>query len=685
MKPPGTESAERIPSANRAEAIYEIAKAINSVLDQDILLNRIIETAVGTLGAERGVLFLADSRTGELELQVAHNMTSQAVKDATSIGESILKEARRGGVALISQRRQTATSVRSPDIFSLMCIPLKLKDHIIGCIYIDSRVSTKKFVEEDLAFAEAFANLAAVSIENAHLFKREQARIARLGLVNEVGREISSSLKIEEVLQSAARLTVEALGYYFVNILLLDSGRNELVHRSSYGYPSRSLKGLRLKIGEPGITTWAASNGKPLLVNDVTKDERYLHVKELGDTKSELAIPIKSRGGVVGVLDVESDQLDAFHEDDLSTLQVVADQLAAAIENAQLHEKLRSENIELRQEIREKFHLSNIVGTSSAMQKVFATLESAARTSSNVLIVGESGTGKELVAKAIHYASARRERRFVPVDCGALPSQLLESELFGHKRGAFTGAASDKPGLFEEADGGTIFLDEITNMSESLQARLLRVVQEGEIRRLGETRERKVDVRIIAATNRDPRKEMEEGRMREDLYYRLDVITINIPPLRERGDDIPLLGNYFLTKHNASLKRKRSGFASDAQGVLVRYDWPGNVRELENEIERIVALGSDAGQIQVDEISERIRPSGEEAHSAFADREGKTAAPDSLRSHRERTEKARIVAALQAEDWRIERAARRLDISRQWLRKRMNRFGISRPDRRPEV
>jgi transcriptional regulator with GAF, ATPase, and Fis domain len=392
-----------------------------------------------------------------------------------------------------------------------------------------------------------------------------------------------------------------------------------------------------------------------------------------------LAIPIKSRGGVLGVLDVESDQPDAFDEDDLSTLQVVAAQLAAAIENARLHEELRSENIELRQEIRDKFHLSNIVGTSAAMQKVFATVESAARTSSNVLIIGESGTGKELVAKAIHYASARREKRFVPVDCGALPSQLLESELFGHKRGAFTGAASDKPGLFEEADGGTIFLDEITNMPESLQARLLRVIQEGEIRRLGETRERKVDVRVVAATNRDPRDEMETGRMREDLYYRLHVITTTLPPLRDRQDDIPLLGNHFLAKHNASLKRKRAGFTPGAKKVLNGYDWPGNVRELENEIERIVALGPDTGEIQVEEIAERIRSSAGEGRPGLEPRDGLGAAPDSLKGHREGAERAKIIAALRAEDWRIGRAARRLNISRQWLRKRMNHFGIRQP------
>jgi len=645
-----------------------------------VLLSRIVDTAVETLGAERGALFLTDRKTDDLQLQIAHNMTSEALRHAADIGQSVLKEARRGGVALISEKRGSSGKPRGANIFSLVCIPLKLKDNIIGCIYIDSRASKKSFAQEDLEFAEAFANLAAVSIENAQLFEREEARVARLGLVSEVGREISSSLKIEEVLQRAARLTVETLGYYFVNILLLDRDRQELVHRSSYGYPSRSLRGLRLKIGEPGITTWAATHGKPLLVNDVRKDERYLHVEELGDTRSELAIPISSKGEVVGVLDVESDQLDAFDENDLSALQIIAAQLASAIENARLHEELRSENIELRQEIRRKFHLSNIVGTSSAMQKVFAEIESAARISSNVLVIGESGTGKELVAKAIHYASGRREKRFVPVDCGALPPQLLESELFGHKRGAFTGAASNKPGLFEEADGGTIFLDEITNMSGSLQARLLRVIQEGEIRRLGETKERKVDVRIIAATNRDPRKEMASGSMREDLYYRLNVIAIKLPPLRERRDDIPLLSNFFLGKHNSSLGRERTGFFPEAQMIFARYDWPGNVRELENEIERIIALGSHTGLIRVEEIAERIRSSVEEDYSPVSASDSRALPSDSLRRQREKVERERIIAALESENWKIQPAARRLNISRQWLRKLMNRFEIQKRD-----
>jgi transcriptional regulator with PAS, ATPase and Fis domain len=279
-----------------------------------------------------------------------------------------------------------------------------------------------------------------------------------------------------------------------------------------------------------------------------------------------------------------------------------------------------------------------------------------------------------MVAKAIHYSSDRREKRFVPVDCGALHSQLLESELFGHKKGAFTGAISDKPGLFEEANGGTIFLDEITNMSESLQARLLRVIQEGEIRRLGETTEREVNVRIIAATNQDPGEEMEKGHLREDLYFRLNVITIPLPILSRRIEDIPLLASFFLNKYNEVLKRQRSGFSEETLSALSQYDWPGNVRELENEIERIIAMGSERGLIQVTEIAERIR-TGLNVGAGF--KPARTPhSRGSLKDEKEKVEKERILGVLEAEDWKIERAARRLNISRQWLRKRMNRYGL---------
>jgi Nif-specific regulatory protein len=663
-----------VSTLEREEAIYEIAKIINSLLDPKDLLEKILDLAIETLEAERGVLFLVDPKTGKLEIKASHNMSEQAIEEAVRIGDSVLREARRGGVALISERSQSGKEKRKPQLFSLLCLPLKLKERISGCIYIDSKASRKTFQASDLEFAEAFTNLAAISIDNAQLFHREQSKVTRLSLVNEVGREISSVLKIEEVLQRAARQIVESLGYYFVNILLLDSEKKELVHRMNFGYPERPLKGLRLKMGGPGITSWAALKGEPLLINDVQKDPRFIYVEELRHTKSELAIPIKLKGDVIGVMDVESDQVDAFDETDLSVLQTISDQLAVAIENARLHQRLHTENIQLKQEIRGKYQYENFVGSSRAMETVFKMIQSASRTTSNVLILGESGTGKEMVAKAIHYSSDRREKRFVPVDCGALHSQLLESELFGHKKGAFTGAISDKPGLFEEANGGTIFLDEITNMSESLQARLLRVIQEGEIRRLGETTEREVNVRIIAATNQDPGEEMEKGHLREDLYFRLNVITIPLPILSRRIEDIPLLASFFLNKYNEVLKRQRSGFSEETLSALSQYDWPGNVRELENEIERIIAMGSERGLIQVTEIAERIR-TGLNVGAGF--KPARTPhSRGSLKDEKEKVEKERILGVLEAEDWKIERAARRLNISRQWLRKRMNRYGL---------
>ncbi|NOY05379.1 MAG: sigma-54-dependent Fis family transcriptional regulator, partial [Chlorobi bacterium] len=261
---------------------------------------------------------------------------------------------------------------------------------------------------------------------------------------------------------------------------------------------------------------------------------------------------------------------------------------AIAIENARLHQSLVKENQYLRKEEESRYAFENIVGQSTSMKKLYKEMEVAIENEGNVLIIGESGTGKELVAKAIHYNSKRKNHNFVAVDCGALPDTLLESELFGHKKGAFTGAVTDKPGLFEEADKGTLFLDEISNTSLAFQAKLLRVLQEGEFRRVGETSNRFVDVRIICATNTDLQAEIQAGRFRQDLFFRLNVIPIVIAPLRDRKSDIPLLVQHFLEKHNRELAHKITGVSQEFMDYCVQAPWPGNVRELENFIHRIM-------------------------------------------------------------------------------------------------
>jgi two-component system response regulator HupR/HoxA len=273
---------------------------------------------------------------------------------------------------------------------------------------------------------------------------------------------------------------------------------------------------------------------------------------------------------------------------------------------SEANEKLKQENLYLRREVEGRYSFDAIIGSSPAMERVFEILEKVSQTDATVLVTGDTGTGKELIARAVHYSGSRKARPFVAQNCGALPETLLESELFGHKRGSFTGAHSDKKGLFELADRGTVFLDEIGETGPSMQVRLLRVLQEGEIRPLGTAETRSVDVRIVAATNRDLQKEVGEGRFREDLFYRLRVVEIHVPALSERRDDIPELAHFFLDRANEKMGRTLQGFTNGAMDRLVAHTWKGNVRELENEIERVVALAGDAERVAVDMLSEHV-------------------------------------------------------------------------------
>jgi two-component system response regulator HupR/HoxA len=344
-------------------------------------------------------------------------------------------------------------------------------------------------------------------------------------------------------------------------------------------------------------------------------------------------------------------------------------QLAAALADA--NERLRAENLYLRREVERRYAFDQILGSSPAMDRVFEIMEKVAETDATVLLTGETGTGKDLVARAIHYSGSRKERRFVAQNCAALPDTLLESELFGHKRGAFTGAHTDKKGLFEEAHRGTIFLDEVGETHPGMQVRLLRALQDGEIRPLGSSDARKVDVRIIAATNRNLRRDVEEGRFREDLFYRLRVVEIELPPLRERREDIPLLAHHFLDAASRRMERKIEGFTNAAMDRLMRSEWSGNVRELENEIERCVALAGDAGTITVEMLSDHVR-GGTGSSDAPVD--------DGLRglSLNQAVDelKQRMIRDALRETGSKTRAAEKLGIPRQSLQKMMKRLDL---------
>jgi two-component system response regulator HupR/HoxA len=371
----------------------------------------------------------------------------------------------------------------------------------------------------------------------------------------------------------------------------------------------------------------------------------------------------------------EPDELRLNVKRALETWQLQQQNALLASELAAANDGLQRENQFLRHEVERRYSFDQLIGESASMHRVFDVIEKVADTDATVLLTGETGTGKDLAARAIHYAGARKSGRFVAQNCGALPETLLESELFGHKRGAFTGAHADKKGLFELADGGTIFLDEIGETRPGMQVRLLRVLQDGELRPLGSSETRKVDVRVIAATNRDLRTEVAEKRFREDLYYRLRVVEIQLPPLRERRSDIPALAHRFLDRASAKMGRALKGFTQGAMERLMAHPWAGNVRELENEIARVAVLAGSAELVSVDMLSEEVRGG---AGLATADASSDGAPPMGIPDLNLAVDalKRRMIEDAIRETGSKSRAAERLGIPRQSLQKMMKRLGL---------
>lgn len=367
---------------------------------------------------------------------------------------------------------------------------------------------------------------------------------------------------------------------------------------------------------------------------------------------------------------VEAIRIGAF---DYLTKPVIDEELHMTIQRALGQKQIVEENKSLKAQLNEKFGIGNIVGRDYKMQKMFDLIESVADTRTTVMVLGESGTGKTMTARSIHQLSDRRDRPFVEVACGALPDTLLESELFGHVAGAFTGATHDKVGKFLQADGGTIFLDEIATASQSLQVKLLRVLQDREFEPVGGTKTHKVDVRLILATNQDLEEMVHNGEFRQDLYYRINVITLTQPPLRERIGDIPLLVEHYLAEFNKQTGKEVAGFDEDAVAALQRYSWPGNVRELLNVIERAVVL-SKSDRIGILDLPENVRRE-EQDFLAFQNRiSGASGA--NLKSALASPERQLIVDALEANGWNRQNTARQLGINRTTLYKKMKRLDI---------
>ena len=399
-------------------------------------------------------------------------------------------------------------------------------------------------------------------------------------------------------------------------------------------------------------------------------DENHDRVIGQDRANSRLCLLLWVWGRAVGVLYLDNSKaLCPGNQPSSPFYTALADQVAIALENVRRYSQLRQENVQLRQEVEDRSRFASILGNSPPMRQMKRMLEKVIDSPASVLIIGESGTGKELVARALHYEGPRKERAFVAENCAALPESLLESELFGHARGAYTGAHDDKLGLFEVADCGTLFLDEIADTSPAVQAKLLRALENGEIRRLGETEARQVDVRVVAATSRDLLMAVEEERFRPELYYRLSVLTVHIPPLRERREDVPLLANHFLADYAWRTGKRLPGISREVVAVLKSYQWPGNVRQLRNEVERMAALVDEGEEISFELLSDELR--GIQVSSA--ELQGGESLPLAL----ERIKRTMIEEALKACESNRTRAAERLGISRPNLQKMMKRLGVS--------
>jgi two-component system response regulator HydG len=369
------------------------------------------------------------------------------------------------------------------------------------------------------------------------------------------------------------------------------------------------------------------------------------------------------------------DAVEAIKQGAYDYLQKPFDPDAAALLVARAVERkqLREQAANLRKELDGVYGLQNLIGKSRKMREVYEQLERAASLEMTVLLVGETGTGKELAARAVHQRSARRDKRLVAINCGALPAELVESELFGHARGAFTGATAAKPGLFEEASGGTLFLDEVGELPLTVQVKLNRVLQEKEVRRVGDNTPVKVDVRVISATHRDLKAEVQAGRFREDLFYRLHVLPIRLPPLRERREDIPLLAMHFLERHARAYHRDLVGFEPDALHALAAYAWPGNVRELENAVERSAAAAS-ANQIAYRDLPPEVqaRPEGTLPMEMLANMPYK----DAVETARDRVSRDYLAALMREFSGNVTRAAERAGVERESLHRLLRKYGL---------
>jgi len=590
--------------------------------------------------------------------------------------------------------------LREYNVRSLAIIPLTTAQRRLGAMGF-GRIVPQRITGTELQFMQRVASQVAVAADNALNFETSQAYQAqlarerdRLQVLLEVNNVLVTSRELPELFPGIVSTLKRVIHHDYTSLALLDSATGLLkIHALDFpGHQSLFKQEITIT-RDVSPAGQAISTGQTFLAGGSELDRynsEFLRILRSEGIQKVCCVPLITHGRTFGSLNLASRRMDAFHPQDVELLQQVAAQVAIAVENAlafkeieALKNKLAVEKLYLEEEIRSEFNFEEIIGESPALKRALAQVELAAPAGTTVLLLGETGTGKELFARAIHNLSPRRDRTFVKVNCAAIPAGLLESELFGHERGAFTGAMNQKIGRFELADRGTLFLDEVGDIPLELQPKLLRVLQEQEFERLGSNRTQRVDVRLVAATNADLSRLVAERAFRSDLYYRLNVFPIQIPALRERAEDIPLLVRYFVQKFSRLQNKGVEYIPADAMDALVHYSWPGNVRELENLVERAVLLspGKELRVPLAELKSSTLAASAAEPSSSFTSFASLTSSTSSI-STLEEAERQHILRALKQTQWRVagpKGAAGLLGMKRTTLQARMRKLGIRRP------
>ena len=568
--------------------------------------------------------------------------------------------------------------VRRPDVATIMS--LELHGKVVGSLNLGWS-DGKSELPPGLDFPAPVLAYLALLVENRRLSLKEKQRASHMRLLRGIDDSIRGPVSYSSAFQQIIDQIQEEFGFYHLSLFLAPNGRRELELVAYAGAYSDMLAKLATPICWPvttGMLGKAFVERRSVLANDVSKEPAYVPVDAVND-RSEVSVPLLADDECHGVLDAHGAHRGAFDAEAVLVLETIAARLAAAVVHLRDRDRLQGAEGELhslRRQVGSGGSLGGrFIGQSEPMRKVVERIASFAQVPAPVLLTGETGTGKDIVAQSIHYEGQRRDGPFVAVNCASIPESLIEAELFGHERGAFTGAHRQHVGCFEQADGGTLFLDEIADATPAVQVKLLRVLEDGCIRRVGGAEVLRVDVRIVAATNRDPIEEVSRGRFREDLYYRLNVLRISLPPLRDRREDIPLLAHHFLQEACRQLGKQIEAISPTVLRRLAACTWPGNIRELRSTIERAVVMEHGPTLYRVD-----LQDNGDFASAPSSDAELSFA--EAKQSVVEAFEKRYLDQILSECQGHLGRAARRAGIDRKTLFSKMDKHGINRQNYR---